>query len=190
MKNKGWIAPEVPFSTELSQSVYEKDGDAWERTFRAYEAHPNDPYLAWRFLNNHPLFWSLTVFKPASEQPTIYVDTDKGFDCIDTLMTRFNPKTKQHDSDSARNTQTQVWLEGGHRAWTGEVEPTRYHDVKLDVGAKTYEKAVVKMAKLVHQRYGNDRTKLSSKEGREPLWSVITPNYKIGAKGKHAKTTL
>ena len=91
-----------------------------------------DFYEAWTFLNEHFIF--------------------NGFfsDCLDIDVVKVNPKTGDwEEDDETLNTQTEVWLECG--PWDKDVKT---HNEDLDCGGKTFEEAIINLAYLVKEQYG------------------------------------
>lgn len=67
-------------------------------------------------------------------------------DHLDIMMSKVNPETNEIDDDNSKNTKVEVWLETG--LWDEELMmPT--HDIDLDVGAETFEEAIIKLAQKV-----------------------------------------
>lgn len=91
-----------------------------------------DFYTAWKFLNEHKMF---------NEQFTegLWIE-----------VVKVNPDTNEIDDDSSKNVKTRVWLEHGNydEEW-GAIT----HDPRLDCGGDTFEKAIIKLAKLVQKYY-------------------------------------
>lgn len=138
-------------------------GEQWEGTAREYESSPDDFHSAWHYLDGHPIFWK---FKDQDQDqdprpPNNYALLEKGESfarmSIDVFVTRTGEDgVRSHDDQL--NTRTEVWLEAGK--WDllkGEHVHAHWHDIDLDTGAATYEKAVCKLAWLVWDKYGNDR---------------------------------
>lgn len=98
-----------------------------------------DFYKAWDYLNEHVIFKDEDGFNRFQE-------------CIDIEVVKVNPETKAIDDDKIKNTQTRVWLECGPYK-----KKSKTHDIELDCGAKTFEKAIIKLAKLVKKEYGNKK---------------------------------
>lgn len=102
-------------------------------------------YKAWKYLENHVIFkdqYGWSQFKG----------------CLDIDVVKVNPKTNSIDDNPELNTSTRVWLEAGPY-----IEKTPTHDISLDCGAKTFEKAIIKLAKLVKKRYGDNPEKAIKK---------------------------
>lgn len=72
------------------------------------------------------------------------------------------------NDDESKNLYRACWLEFGQMKWgyhapefeTGEGQTAReyvmhYHDIDLDCGAKTFDEALVKLARLVMKKYGS-----------------------------------
>lgn len=109
---------------------------------------------AWQFLNEHP--------RLNPEDCHINFISSLAIDVV-----KVNPKTESIDMyNPKRNTDTRVWLEcgaphkmtkseckifnedyGSYTAWIGS------HDIDLDCGGKTFEEAIIQLAKLVKRKY-------------------------------------
>lgn len=94
-----------------------------------------DFYSAWQFLETHKIF----------------------NDCFNNdfwiQVVKVNPETNAIDSDSTKNTKVQVWLE--HGPWDEEWGACT-HDLDLDCGGDTFEEAIIKLAKLVQEKYTDE----------------------------------
>lgn len=76
-------------------------------------------------------------------------------DCLDIHVTKVNPITMEQDSNSELNTKTQVWLEFGKTYYSKIYNCVlTTHDYDLDCGGDTFEEAIIKLAKLVKNKYG------------------------------------
>ena len=105
---------------------------------------------AWYFLMYHP------AFKDKN-------GTERFQECLDIHVATVNPTTHTIDDYDHKNTLMEVWLECG--AWLDPVdvpeeiywakEGARLHDIHLDCGDTTFEKAIVKLAKKVIKQYGD-----------------------------------
>lgn len=134
----------------------------WERIALEYEQAPDDFHSAWHYLDGHPAFWKFSTPSAGDDRPrNHYAFLEKGQAfarmSVDVLVTRVAENGVQSD-DPELNTRTEVWLEAGK--WDlleGEHVHAHWHDIELDTGAPTYEEAVVKLARLVREKYGNDR---------------------------------
>jgi len=71
--------------------------------------------------------------------------------CLDIEVVKINPKTDSIDDDKTLNTKVQIWLEAG--PYIGKHHA---HDIDLDCGADTFEEAIIELASLVKQYYGDD----------------------------------
>ena len=75
--------------------------------------------------------------------------------CLDIEVAKINPQTREIDDNEVLNTEVEVWLECGPYEFNedaAEFSPT--HDIDLDCGAPTFEKAIIELARLVKQKYG------------------------------------
>lgn len=95
-----------------------------------------DFYESWRFLAKHKIF-----------------DESFEYDRLWIHVTKVNPVTNELDDDKTKNTKVQVWLEcfPDNPKIDG-----RYHDIDLDCGGDTFEEAIIELAKLVMNKYGNN----------------------------------
>lgn len=114
-------------------------------------------YDAWHFLNEHPAFL---------KQVSATYHDNHFQEALDIHFALVNPKTKGIDDDNRKNTETNVWLECGKWLTAKECVPKGHgiprdyygafcHDVELDCGAETFEKAIIKLANLVLKKYGD-----------------------------------
>jgi len=143
-------------------------------------------YEAYHFLNDHPAFLlrervrvSPSRAKKLAARGYI-VTTDRNGKCwrefrhhhkraMDSNLSVYYAMVNKRGvvgKDKKRNTNVECWLEFGKLAYEypyeGAVETTlhEYHDYELDVGAPTYDEALVKLANRVLQKHGdykNDR---------------------------------
>jgi len=115
-------------------------------------AASNNFYEAWWWLQAHPAFNHVA---PGMENEPGF------FDGLVMAVQRVNPMTGIIDDDDSLNTQVEIWLQNGAWAPAGDADDIygtgemHYHDHRLDCGGRTYEEAILKMAKLVRQHYGD-----------------------------------
>ena len=83
-------------------------------------------------------------------------------ECLDIEVVKVNPLNKTIEDDRSLNTETNVWLECGKYS-----EYMRWHDIELDCGGQTFEEAVIKLANLVKENYGDDYVWI---EDEKPEW--------------------
>ena len=88
-------------------------------------------YDAWHFLENHK------VFNGCFQE------------CYDIEVVKVNQDIDMVDDDSSKNTKTQIWLECG--PWDPDC---RTHNIDLDCGGDTFEDAIINLAILVKNQYG------------------------------------
>lgn len=116
----------------------------WLKSAKAWLENQDDFLSAYSFLVGHPAFWT----RQSKDHPNDW-NTDHGVSTMWTYPTSKGGKV--------------LWMmETG-----GAVRPDflhRYHDLRLDVYAKSYEKAIVKTAKKVHKFFGLDGEERSGVE--------------------------
>lgn len=90
------------------------------------------------FLVNHPIY------------------DGRFFECTDFDLAMVCSRTKKHESSDSRfaNDAWEVWVESGPYIVSDDYSGLS-HDVSLDCGGWSFEEAVVHLAHLVRQRYGN-----------------------------------
>ena len=94
-----------------------------------------DFYESWRFLAKHK------IFDESFEYDRLWIHT-----------TKVNPTTNELDDDKTKNTKVEIWLE----CFPDNPEiDGRYHDIDLDCGGDTFEDAIITLAKLVKEKYGD-----------------------------------
>ena len=94
-----------------------------------------DFYTAWWFLVEHRIF-----------------NNEFDFERIWIHVTKVNPATNAVDDDRQKNTKVAVWLECFP---DNENVYGRFHDVDLDCGGDTFEDAIITLAGLVKEKYGD-----------------------------------
>ena len=106
-------------------------------------------YKALYFLKNHPMFSPSRLDERFLEN--LYM-----------MVVKVNPETNSIDDDEEKNTKVQVWLECGPiyvkkitKGCNTKYSIQHTHDIELDCGADTYEEAIVELAKLVKEHYGD-----------------------------------
>ena len=97
-------------------------------------------YDAWTFLADHPIF--IRDDDLEKEPNYFHFQRNLGIEVV-----KVNPETNEIDDDQSLNTKTAVWLECG----TEE----NHHDIDLDSGGDSFEDAVIELAKLVREKYGD-----------------------------------
>lgn len=91
-------------------------------------------YDSWYYLQNHYMF------------------KDDFIGCLDIEVQKVNPITCAVDEDKSKNTKIEIWLECGPY-----LKDCKAHDVDLDCGGDTFENAIINLAKLVKDKYGDDK---------------------------------
>jgi hypothetical protein len=104
-----------------------------------------DFHDAYHFLSEHHYFEHGKWKEPHFEES------------LSIMVVKVNPETKAIDDDESKNTLTNVWLECGNwedipdHGWSGYV-----HDMELDCGGDTFEEAIINLANLVLEHYGEN----------------------------------
>jgi len=123
-----------------------------------------DFYEAFHFLNEHYIFMTLEGYKDLCRSLKDYphLSPEENIAFVTSIYTRYdlclyievhkvNPETRRIDDNEELNTKTEVWFEcGSYHEDRGE------HDLDLDCGGATYEEATIKLANLVHEKYGEN----------------------------------
>ena len=102
-----------------------------------------DFHAAWHFLEEHHIFED-KKHKSVDFQGSLY-----------TAVVRVNPVTNEVDDDETLNTKTQVWLECGE--WVKEEDFEGFcHNTDLDCGGDTFEAAIIELANIVLEKFGEN----------------------------------
>lgn len=135
--NNIWIAPytDQKYFNYLKM-IYRK----WLETDAEYRKNPKDWVLAYNWIQDHPAFWTRQT-----DEKTWHWNTSKGVRFYTTVF--YNKKKPMVAFET-----------GGHTPGYTET----YHDLELDVYAKSFEKAYVKLAKRIDKFFNVDGTE---KEG-------------------------
>lgn len=179
LEHKVAVLPQAP--TEVTQEEIDKDGlfgevlknnpniyrdrqhargKRWREVVRAFEEQPDDFCNAWRYLNCHPLFWYFggTRHRPMPFHEK-YIETERGMvEALEISVMKVDLETCRVSDDESKNTKTEVWYEICIvSSWPSQCDAVRTHAWQIDGGGDTYEEAVIKAARQVHDAYGNDR---------------------------------
>jgi hypothetical protein len=161
------------FTDEELRESFEKD---WKKVVRNYHKDPKNIIYAWRYLEEHPIFQGHHGIKWGDHMDSRFLSQ------FWIAYVKVNPKTRSISRNKSKNTLTEVWVESGPvyrkqdkgkkasaelkgiwgpNGYNGDDETfANVHDYRLDCGGKTFEKAIIKHAKLVYKRYGDDRSKV------------------------------
>lgn len=109
----------------------------------------DNAYDAFWFLSRHPK----AVDKPFNDETSIL---DSAFiDNIEVIYVKVDPETNTV-TDTDKDTLVEVWLESGPYEWSEPLKeylPT--HDPRLDCGGDTFDDALIELANLVKEHYGD-----------------------------------
>lgn len=138
--------------------------ESWVENVARFEKNPEDVHAAWWYIDGHPVFWQFNQPRP-DEYPENHISRLEG----EGAMARGWPEIIPF-----RDEEGVAWgYEFGKRSLFREAnhpgEPffDTYHDYLLDGHEKTYDLAVIAIAKKIHQHYGNDRRVVDSEEWRK-----------------------
>lgn len=133
----------------------------WRERLLAFEANPNSVFNAYWYVREHPMFWTFDMrfkdrFPLVHEAHLIH---ENGWNYVLISPHMVNPKDNRISNDEHLNTKTEWWYEFGPTLFKNDFGGMGIsgHDWKLDGGAKTYDQAIIKVAKSIHKHYGNDR---------------------------------
>lgn len=124
----------------------------------------DDFYEAFNFLRNHRMCeCEINLGGNGRKRKCMINYFDK---CLDISVVKVNPKTNEIDTKMDNNTKTEVWLEFGRAFIDYSITDNVMfeHDYRLDCGADTFEKAIVKLANLVNEFYfdnGEEKHKIT-----------------------------
>ena len=140
--------------------------EAWTENAGRFESDPDDVYAAWWYVDSHPVFWQFN-------QQHIHEDYPVNHVChleMEGALHRGWPEIIPFRDENG----TGWGYEFGERSlFQEEASPgaglqfVTYHDWKLDGWEKTYELAVIAIAKKIWDSYGNDRRVVDSEEWRK-----------------------
>lgn len=120
-------------------------------------------YDAWVFLFEHPAFMDKEFPELNCSIFVKYLDID---------IIKINPKTNIIDDDKNKNTKKRIRLEACTQEYCDDIKDfCPSHDIDLDCGADTFEKAIIKMANKVLKKYGV--------KGKKPLKSFKSKYYDL-----------
>ena len=120
------------FKTNRKAYATEEDTDMSDKMDEFYDA--------WTFLADHPIF----IRDDDLVKEPHYFCFQRN---LDIEVVKVNPETNAIDDDKALNTKTAVWLECG-------IEEN-HHDIDLDSGGDNFEDAIIRLAMLVRDKYGD-----------------------------------
>lgn len=120
------------------------DYQGFRQAEKSYKENPEDISLAYEFINQHPMFW--TVKK--DPRGNLYLATGQGWN-------RLSFELMKNKNEETGKVETVVTIETG---------PSNYHDYNLDAYAPSFDSAILEMAKLIATHYDShggftDKTK-------------------------------
>jgi hypothetical protein len=161
----------------------------------------DNAYDAYHFLHDHPELMLRERHEITQEEYAamsadgFLVTRDKGGKCwrehrhlhrhaIEMNLSIFYAKVDETgtvNDDSSKNVNTEVWLELGPEEydypadWYDETDRLEYHDPDLDCGGPTFDAALVELAKLVLEFYGDYDYEATWKERRAKECGAVSP---------------
>jgi len=168
--------PEIPYDGVIDLNLSSKERektrwselralreDRWRQVVLAYEEKPGDFWVAWHWLNEHPIFYR--CYREFHEK---YLVNERGIldGCVEVIPAKVNPETGSISEDPTKNTKLEFWVEVFPRSLKPENDGSSLHDYVCDTGGDTYELAIVKVAEEIYKRHGNDRTTLEKEWGK------------------------
>lgn len=120
----------------------------FQRLAKSYLKDTKNFYMAYNFLTHHPVFWSLRG--DLSNSKILFWDTDYGFNEMWHTVYLDKNGITLHLLEHGPYMDSEEEIDG-----IKNIIPCRIasHDIRLDVVGKTYEEAVIKLAKRVHKFY-------------------------------------
>lgn len=106
---------------------------------------------AYHFLDDHKIFLDKYKFSRFQE-------------CLDIQVVKVDPQTEMIHDNEVYNTATRVWLECG--PVDEDTDTTNIHDTDLDVGAYSFEQAIILLAEQVFKKYGDGKWEYTEEENR------------------------
>jgi hypothetical protein len=161
-----------------------------------------DAHAAFWFIHDHPSFMlrerhEITPEEYAKGSADGYLVTkDRGGKCwremrhlhrhaIEMNLSMFYAKVDEtgrvNKDDRSRNTATEVWLEFGPEEydypcdWYQETDRMEFHDPDLDCGGPTFDAALVELAGLVLEHYGDYDFEADWKTRRKAECGEVSP---------------
>lgn len=104
-------------------------------------------YEAWWFLTGHEL-WMRPRFEEYPKMLESFFAEN-----LETTVHKVNPDTESIDDDKGKNTKVEIWLEVS--VWNEESGVFCGRDPDLDCGGDTFEDAIIELAHLVKDKYGD-----------------------------------
>lgn len=181
LPHKEIVLPEVDLSLDDDPPGHYAEywrlcfAEAWAESVARFEADPDDVHAAWWYIDGHPVFWQFNQPRP-DEYPRNHISRLEAEGALthmsrDGAMRRGWPEIIPFRDDNGI-----AWgYEFGKRTLFEVSYPPFsdipvfdvWHDWKLDGWEKTYELAVIAIAKKIHENYGNDRRVVDGEEWRK-----------------------
>lgn len=117
-------------------------------------------YDAWWFLTYHPIFWNPDDFNASTVKKADRKYFGRFLDCLDIEVQKVDPRTNRIEDNTKLNTHTRVWLECGgfiFDKWSGANKYVNSHDMDLDCAGDTFEEAIIILANLVWNKFGEGK---------------------------------
>jgi hypothetical protein len=158
---------------QLSADLEHMHAKWWKRAVKNYEKDPSDFFNSYEFLLHHPANVRRFPADGLPGTPESWFEEN-----LRIMVVKVDPKSKRIETkpnpdwkhngkgrnpvDSKRNTEANIWLEWGPFMESAEFAPgemgvaggTSSHDPRVDTGARTFEKAIVRLANNIYHLYG------------------------------------
>jgi len=153
-----------------------------QEAYQIWLKEPNSFINAWRILDRHPAFW-VRDFKK------LYYEPIRRSDLWDWRASGLCQEL-YIEPYTSKNGKVQITIEAGSHVesaqnWINHQEiqidgyyEDHYHDVRLDTVAKSFEKAIIKLARKVNKIFNNEGNERLMKSTQESAGSVLHIPYK------------
>jgi hypothetical protein len=120
----------------------------FKKVAKVYLKNKKDFYSSYQFLTYHPVFWALRG--DLSRSKMLFWETDDGLDKMWHTVYKDADNKIFHLLEHGPYIDNEEKVEGKKQLVPARIPS---HDIRLDVVGKTYEEAIIKLAKRVHKFY-------------------------------------
>lgn len=142
-KTKIMSTEKEDFDKEIENRILNDNGKRFTSKNAIKRRKINKFLKAYKFLSNHKIF----KYKNPKTNDII----NKFNKCLNINVININPETLTIDENESKNTLMQICLECG--PWDNEKNMPS-HDYDLNCFEDTFEKAIIELAKIVKEKYG------------------------------------